>query len=161
MTITVGDKLPEGKLLRVGAGGPEAVDTADLAKGRVALFGVPGAFTGTCTNAHMPSFVRNADAFRDKGVDRIVCITVNDPFVADAWAKATGADTARIEVLADADGSVTRALGLNFDAPPAGLHGRCKRFAALLKDGVFEAVEVEDSPGQCTVSAGEALLEKV
>ena len=161
MTITVGDKLPQTKLLRVGANGPETVDSADLAQGRVALFGVPGAFTGTCTNAHMPSFVRNADAFRGKGVDRIVCLTVNDPFVADAWAKSTGADAAGIEVLADADGSMTRALGLNFDAPPAGLHGRCKRFAALLKDGVVEVIQVEDSPGQCTVSAGEALLEKV
>ena len=161
MTITVGDKLPEGKLLRVGANGPEAVDTADLARGRVALFGVPGAFTGTCTNAHMPSFVRNADAFRGKGVDRIVCMTVNDPFVADAWAKATGADKAGIEVLADADGSLTRALGLNFDAPPAGLQGRCKRFAALLNDGVFEVFQPEESPGQCSVSAGESLLEKV
>lgn len=161
MTITVGDNLPQAKLLRVGANGPETVDSADLARGRVALFGVPGAFTGTCTNAHMPSFVRNADAFRGKGVDRIVCLTVNDPFVADAWAKSTGADAAGIEVLADADGSMTRALGLNFDAPPAGLHGRCKRFAALLKDGVVEAIQVEDSPGQCTVSAGEALLEKV
>lgn len=161
MTITVGDKLPQGKLLRVGANGPETVDTADLAQGRVALFGVPGAFTGTCTNAHMPSFVRNADAFRGKGVDRIVCVTVNDPFVADAWAKSTGAQDAGIEVLADADGSLTRALGLNFDAPPAGLHGRSKRYAALLKDGTFEALDVEDSPGQCGVSAGEALLEKV
>lgn len=161
MTITVGDKLPQTKLLRVGANGPETVDSAELAQGRVALFGVPGAFTGTCTNAHMPSFVRNADAFRGKGVDRIVCLTVNDPFVADAWAKSTGADAAGIEVLADADGSMTRALGLNFDAPPAGLHGRCKRFAALLKDGVVEVIQVEDSPGQCSVSAGEALLEKV
>ncbi|VDS07612.1 Putative peroxiredoxin [Paracoccus haematequi] len=161
MTITVRDKLPAGKLLRVGANGPEAVDTADLSQGRVALFGVPGAFTGTCTNAHMPSFVRSADAFRDKGVGRIVCLTVNDPFVADAWAKSTGADKAGIEVLADADGSLTKALGLDFDAPPAGLFGRCKRFAALLKDGVFEVIEIEDSPGQCSVSAGEALLEKV
>jgi peroxiredoxin len=160
MTITVGDKLPQGKMLRVGANGPEAVDSADLSQGRIALFGVPGAFTGTCTNAHMPSFVRNADAFRAKGVDRIVCMTVNDPFVADAWAKSTGADAAGIEVLADADGSLTKALGLNFDAPPAGLHGRCKRFAALLKDGEIEVMQVEDSPGQCTVSAGEALLEK-
>lgn len=161
MTIAVGDKLPQGKLLRVGDNGPEAVDTAELTQGRVALFGVPGAFTGTCTNAHMPSFVRNADAFRDKGIDRIVCLTVNDPFVASAWAKSTGADDAGIEVLADADGSVTRAMGLNFDAPPAGFHGRCKRFAALLDNGEFTAFDVEDSPGQCGVSAGEALLEKV
>lgn len=160
MTITVGDKLPAGQALRVGENGPEAVDLAGLASGRVAIFGLPGAFTGTCTNAHMPSFIRSADAFRAKGVDRIVCLTVNDPFVTDAWAKATGADKAGIEVLADADGSVTQALGLSFDAPPAGLYGRCKRFAALLKDGRFEVVDIEDSPGTCSVSAGEALLEK-
>lgn len=159
MTVTVGDTLPAGTLLRVGANGPEAVDTAELARGRVALFGVPGAFTSTCTNAHMPSFVRTADAFRDKGIDRIVCLTVNDPFVAAAWATSTGADTAGIEVLADADGSVTRALGLAFDLPQMGFHGRCQRFAALLADGRFEAVDIEEGRG-CTVSGGEALLEK-
>ncbi|RNF34127.1 peroxiredoxin [Paracoccus methylarcula] len=160
MSISTGDNFPQGKLLRVGDKGPEAVDTGELAKGRVAIFGLPGAFTGTCTNAHMPSFIRTADQFRAKGVDRIICLTVNDPFVCDAWAKSTGAPDAGIEVLADADGSVTKALGLDFDAPPAGLYGRCKRFAALLKDGNFEVIDVEDSPGQCSVSAGEALLEK-
>ena len=160
MTVQAGDTFPAGKLLHVGANGPEAVDAADLATGRVAIFGLPGAFTGTCTNAHMPSFIRTADAFRAKGVDRVICLTVNDPFVTDAWAKSTGADKAGIEVLADADGSVTKALGLDFDAPPAGLYGRCKRFSALLKDGVFQVIHVEDSPGQCSVSAGEALLEE-
>ena len=160
MTITVGDKLPAGKALRVGDSGPEEVDLAEVASGRVAVFGLPGAFTGTCTNAHMPSFIRSADAFRDKGISRIVCLTVNDPFVTDAWSRATGADKAGIEVLADADGSITKALGLSFDAPPAGLYGRCKRFAALLNEGSFEVVEIEDSPGTCSVSAGEALLEK-
>lgn len=160
MSISTGDDFPQGKLLRVGESGPEAVETSDLAKGRVAIFGLPGAFTGTCTNAHMPSFIRTADQFRAKGVDRIICLTVNDPFVCDAWAKSTGAPDAGIEVLADSDGSVTKALGLNFDAPPAGLYGRCKRFAALLKDGKLEVIDVEDSPGQCSVSAGEALLEK-
>jgi len=161
MTIKAGDKLPEGQLLRVGDSGPEGVPTASLMQGKVALFGLPGAFTGTCTNAHMPSFVRNADAFRQKGVSRIVCVTVNDPFVAKAWSDQTGAADAGIEVLADADGSVTKALGLNFDAPPVGFFGRCKRFAALVEDGVVKAIDVEDSPGACGVSAGEALLEKV
>lgn len=160
MTLAAGDKFPAGNLLKVGENGPEAVDTASLT-GRMAIFGVPGAFTGTCTNAHMPSFVRTADQFRAKGVDRIICLTVNDPFVADAWAKATGADKAGIEVLADADGSVTKALGLSFDAPPAGLFGRAKRFAGLLNDGVVEVLDLEDSPGQCSISAGETLLEKV
>ena len=161
MTITAGDKLPQGQLLRVGEAGPEAVDLADLATGKIALFGLPGAFTGTCTNAHMPSFVRSADAFRAKGVSRIVCVTVNDPFVAKAWAEQTGATEAGIEVLADADGSVTKAMGLGFDAPPVGFFGRCKRFAALVEDGVLTTIDVEDSPGTCTVSAGEALLERV
>nr|WP_111301974.1 peroxiredoxin [Paracoccus saliphilus] len=161
MTITAGTKLPEGQLLRVGESGPESVPTSDLMQGRVVLFGLPGAFTGTCTNAHMPSFVRSADAFRQKGVNRIVCVTVNDPFVAKAWAEQTGAIDAGIEVLADADGKVTAALGLDFDAPPVGFFGRCKRFAALVEDGVFKTIDVEDSPGACTVSAGEALLEKV
>lgn len=160
MTIQTGDSFPEGRLLRVGESGPEAVETSELAQGRVAIFGLPGAFTGTCTNAHMPSFIRTAAQFREKGVNRIVCLTVNDPFVCDAWAKATGAPDAGIEVLADADGSVTRAMGLDFDAAPAGLFGRCKRFAALMTDGKIDVIDVEDSPGMCSVSAGEALLEK-
>ncbi|MDO5631748.1 MAG: peroxiredoxin [Paracoccus sp. (in: a-proteobacteria)] len=159
MTIKANDKLPQGKVLVLGEDGPKEVALADLTKGRVAIFGLPGAFTGTCTNAHMPSFIRTADAFRAKGIDAILCLTVNDPFVAGAWARETGADAAGIQVLADADGSVTKAMGLNFDAPPAGLYGRCKRFAALARDGVFEVVQIEDSPGTCSVSAGEALLE--
>ena len=160
MTITTGDKLPQAQLLRVGANGPESLSTDSMMQGRVALFGLPGAFTGTCTNAHMPSFVRTADAFRQKGIDRIICIAVNDPFVVKAWSDATGAENAGIEVLADADGSLTKALGLNFDAPPVGFFGRCKRFASLLRDGTFEVIDVEDSPGSCGIGAGESLLEK-
>ncbi|AUH33540.1 peroxiredoxin [Paracoccus tegillarcae] len=159
MTIKAGDKLPDGKLLHLGEGGPAAVDMADLAKGRVVIFGLPGAYTGTCTTAHMPSFIRTADQFRAKGVDRIVCLTVNDPFVATAWARETGADKAGIEVLADADGSVTAAMGLNFDAPPAGFYGRCQRCAMIVSDGAVEVIQIEDSPGVCTVSGGEALLD--
>ena len=161
MTITAGDTLPQGQLLRVGENGPESVSTEGMMQGKVALFGLPGAFTGTCTNAHMPSFVRSADAFRAKGVARIVCITVNDPFVAKAWSDQTGAGEAGIEVLADADGSVIKAMGLDFDAPPVGFFGRSKRFAALIEDGVVKTIDIEDSPGTCSVSAGESLLEKV
>ena len=161
MTIKAGDRLPDANLLRVGDNGPEQVPTADLMQGRVALFAVPGAFTGTCTNAHMPSFVRTAQSFRDKGVARVVCVTVNDPFVAAAWDKQTGASDAGIEVLADADGSFTRAMGQSFDAPPAGLLGRSKRYALLASDGRVDVINVEDGPGQCSVSAGESLLEQV
>ena len=161
MAISKGDRLPDGKLLKLGANGPEEVQAADLAKGRVAIFAVPGAYTPTCTNQHMPSFVKNAANFRDKGIDRIVCVTVNDPFVAAAWGKDTGASDAGIEVLADADGSFTKVLGLSFDAAAAGLLGRSKRYAMLLSDGTVERIEVEEAPGTCSVTSGESLLEQV
>lgn len=161
MAITTADKLPAGELIKLGANGPEKVAVSDIGAGHVAIFAVPGAFTPTCSQAHMPSFVRTADAFRAKGVSRIYCITVNDPFVADAWAKATGADTAGIEVLADADGSFTKALGMDFDAAAAGLLGRSKRYAMLVKDGVVEVLHLEESPGACEVSGGESLLAAV
>lgn len=159
MAISKGDTLPEGKLLKLGESGPETVALADIASGYAAIFAVPGAYTPTCTNAHMPGFVKNADALRAKGVDRIVCVTVNDPFVAAAWARDTGATDAGIEVLADADGSVTKALGLDFDAPPAGLLGRSKRYAMLVKNGVVTELQVEESPGACSISSGESLLD--
>ena len=91
MSIAKGDKLPDGKLVKLGENGPETIEVGALRQGRVAIFAVPGAYTPTCTNAHMPSFVKNAGAIRDKGVSRIICVTVNDPFVAGHWAKDTGA----------------------------------------------------------------------
>jgi cytochrome c peroxidase len=160
MAISKGDRLPAGKLMKPGEGGPTEVDVADLGQGLVAIFAVPGAYTPTCSNSHMPSFVRNAQKFRDKGVSRIVCITVNDPFVAGAWARDTGAAEAGIEVLADADGSFTRALGMNIEGP-GWVNGRSKRYAMLVRDGVVERIEVEPSPGTCTVSSGESLLELI
>jgi len=160
MSIAKGDKLPEGKLLKPGANGPEDLAAADLAKGRVAIFAVPGAYTPTCTNAHMPSFVKNADKFREKGVSRVVCITVNDPFVAGNWAKDTGATDAGIEVLADADGSFTKALGMNIEG--AGwINGRSKRYAMLVDDGTVSEIQVEESPGACSISSGDSLLDLV
>lgn len=161
MTIKEGDRLPDATLLHFGEDGPGSVELSELTAGTVVLFGVPGAFTRTCTAAHVPSFVRTADAFRAKGVARIVCVAVNDPFVMAAWSESTGAAAAGIEMYGDADGALTRAMGLDFDAPPVGLHGRSKRFAMVVEDGVVRALDVEDSPGACTVSSGEALLEKV
>lgn len=157
MSIAKGGKLPAGKLVKLGENGPEPVDAAELAQGRVAVFAVPGAYTPTCTNAHMPSFVKNAGALRDKGVSRIVCITVNDPFVAGQWAKDTGATGAGIEVLADADGSFTKALGMDIQAD-GWVKGRSKRYAMLVNGGTVEVLEIEESPGACAVSSGDSLL---
>ena len=160
MAIGQGDRLPSGQLLMKGKDGIEQVDPSAI-PGRAAIFAVPGAFTGTCTNEHMPSFVRTADQFRAKGIDRVVCVTVNDPSVAAAWAESTGADAAGIEVLADADGAWTKAMGMDFDAPQAGFHGRSKRYAMLVRDGVIEVMQAETGTGGVTVSGGEALLEQV
>lgn len=159
MTISTGDSLPEATLLHMGANGPEAVALAPKLKGRkVVIFGLPGAYTGVCTTAHVPSFIRTAAKFAEKGVDEIICVSVNDPFVMKAWGESTGATAAGITFLGDADASFTKAIGLNFTAPPAGLFDRSKRFALYAEDGVVKVLHLEESPGTCEISGGEALL---
>lgn len=159
MTISQGDSLPDATLSRIGAEGPEQVALGSILKGRkVVMFAVPGAFTPTCHSAHVPSFVRTKDQFAAKGVDEIVCVSVNDPFVMKAWGEATGATDAGLTMLADAESTLTTAIGMNFDAPPVGLMARSKRYAMLLEDGKVTLLHVEESPGACEISAGEALL---
>jgi len=159
MAITPGDTLPDANLIRLGAEGPEAVALSDIAAGKtIAIFAVPGAYTPTCSSAHVPSFIRTKGDFAAKGVDTIVCVSVNDPFVMKAWGEATGATEAGLHMLADADGSFTKAIGMDFDAPPAGLIGRSKRYAMLVQDGKVTTLHVEESPGVCETSAGESLL---
>lgn len=162
MTIAVGDTLPDATLIRIGDKGPEQVALTDKTKGRkVVIFAVPGAFTPTCHSAHVPSFVRTKASFDAKGVDEIICVSVNDPFVMKAWGEATGATEAGLTMLADADSSFTAALGLSFDAPPAGLMARSQRYAMVVEDGVVKVLNLEEGPGVCEVSAGEALLETI
>ena len=159
MSISVGDKLPEGELVKMGAEGPEMVKVSDLVAGRkLAIFAVPGAYTPTCHSAHVPSFIRTKDQFDDKGVDEVICISVNDPFVMAAWSAETGAGEAGISMLSDGTGAFTKALGMDFDAPPVGLMGRSKRYAMYVEDGVVKVFQPEESPGVCEVSGGEALL---
>lgn len=161
MTISAGDKLPEANLIRLGANGPEAVSVSDLTRGRkVVIFAVPGAFTPTCHSAHVPSFVRTIDQFKAKGVDEVICISVNDVFVMKAWGEATGATAAGISMLSDT-GEYTKALGLSFDGAAAGLIGRSKRYAMYVVDGVVEKLHLEESPGACEISGGEALLAEI
>jgi cytochrome c peroxidase len=133
-----------------------------MLKGRkVAIFAVPGAFTPTCHSAHVPSFIRTKDQFAAKGVDEIICISVNDPFVMGAWGQATGATEAGITMLADATSEFTKAIGMDFDAPPAGLIARSKRYAMLVEDGTVKVLNPEESPGTCEISGGEALLDAI
>lgn len=159
MTISEGQSLPEATLLTLGDAGPEPVALASLLAGRkVVIFALPGAYTGVCSTAHVPSFIRTRAAFAEKGVDAVLCVSVNDPFVMKAWGEATGATAAGITFLADADASFTKALGMEFSAPGAGLFDRSARYAMLVEDGVVRVLHKEASPGQCEISGGEALL---
>lgn len=159
MTISQGTTLPEATLLQAGEKGVDQVAVAAKVKGRkVVIFGVPGAYTGVCSTAHVPSFIRTAEKFGAKGVDEIICVSVNDPFVMKAWGEATGGAAAGITFLADAEGAFTKALGLDFSAAAVGLIGRSKRYALYAEDGVIKVLHVEESPGVCEASGGEAML---
>lgn len=162
MAISEGAKLPEATLTHVGTNGPEMVTLSSRLAGRkVVIFAVPGAFTRTCHSAHLPSFIRTREQFAAKGIDEIICVSVNDPFVMGAWGEATGATAAGISMLGDASGAFTKAVGMEFDAPPAGLYGRSKRYAMVVEDGTVTALNVEASPGTCELSGGEALLDRL
>ena len=159
MTISTGDTLPDADLLKLGESGPETVNLSALTKGRkVVLFAVPGAYTPTCSSAHVPTFIRTKDGLDAKGVDEIICVSVNDPFVVSAWGEATGAAQAGLTMLGDPEGTFTKAIGMDFDAPPAGLIGRSKRYAMAVEDGKVSVLHVEDNPGACEATAGESLL---
>ena len=160
MTIKVGDRMPSVKLMRWGANGPEAVSTDDLFKGKtVALFGVPGAFTPKCSEAHLPGFVGEADAIKAKGVDAIICTAVNDVFVMHAWGKDQQAE-GKVDMVADGDAALTRAAGLEFDLTGKGLGLRCQRFSMLLKDGVVTQLNI-DPPGAFGKTSAEEMLKSL
>ncbi len=162
MTISVGDRLPEATLVRIGEKGPEQITVSAATKGRkVVIFAVPGAYTPTCDSAHVPSFIRTKAGFDSKGVDEIICVSVNDPFVMKAWGASTGASKAGISMLSDAAGELTRAIGMEFDAIPAGLLGRSKRYAMYVEDGVVKVLHAEASSGVCDISGGESMLESI
>ena len=160
--IKVGDTLPGATLLAVGAAGPGAVDLGEKLKGRkVVIFGLPGAYTGTCSTAHVPSFIRTAEKFAAKGVDEILCVSVNDPFVMKAWGEATGAAAGGITFLADADSSFTKAIGQEFSVPHLGFADRSKRFALYAEDGVVKVLNQGQETSACEISGGEAMLDAI
>jgi glutaredoxin/glutathione-dependent peroxiredoxin len=157
MTINVGDRIPSMTLKRLGAAGLTEVGTDDLFKGRkVVLFSVPGAFTPTCSKEHLPGFVARSAEIRSQGVDEIVCLAVNDPFVMKAWSDAQGAE-GKVSMLPDWNGELTKAMGLHQDISGAGLGVRGKRFSMLVEDGVVKSLDVEEGKG-VTVSGADACL---
>ena len=147
MAIEVGDRLPEARFLEKGREGIAAVPAGEVFAGRrVVLFGLPGAFTGMCSTQHVPSFIRVADRLRAKGVDQIVCVAVNDPQVMAAWSEATGAGAAGIRMLADADGSFTRAMGLEFRQPGEGALRAVEALFAAGRGRGGQGAEPRDEP---------------
>ena len=157
MTIAVGDTIPDITVMTPGPDGPVPVRTGEvLGSGKVVLFAVPGAFTPTCSDYHLPSYLFRHDDLVAKGVDTIACVSVNDPFVMGAWGDAQGVGD-RIVLLADGNAEFTRALGLEFDGSAVGLGTRSQRFAAIIEDGVVTTLAVEPGPGLSVSGADEIL----
>jgi peroxiredoxin len=158
MPIKVGDRLPNATFRMMTAEGPKPKTIDDIFKGKkVALFAVPGAFTPTCSNLHMPSFVNNIDAIKAKGIDTVAVTAVNDVFVLEAWKKATNA-AGKIEFLSDGNGEFAKAIDMAFDGSGNGLGTRSKRYSMLVEDGVVKKLNIEEAPGKCEISGGQTLL---
>ncbi|KQM13818.1 peroxiredoxin [Novosphingobium sp. Leaf2] len=156
MTIAIGDKLPDVKLVKVGESGPDTVQSGEYFAGKkVALFAVPGAFTPTCSAKHLPGFVEKADQLKAKGIDEIACTSVNDAFVMGAWGKA--GDAADITLLADGNAEFAKAVGLTMDGSAYGMGTRSQRYSMIVNDGVVEQLNVEAS-GSFEVSSADHLL---
>ena len=159
MTIKVGDKVPSVKLWQVTPEGVKDITTDDLFRGKkVALFAVPGAYTRTCSQRHLPSYVTNTAALKGKGIDTVACIAVNDAFVMDAWGKEHAAG--KIMMLGDGSADFTRAIGLDLDRISAGMGIRSQRYSMLVDDGIVKQLNVEPS-GEYGISSAEAMLEKL
>jgi peroxiredoxin len=158
MTIAVGDTLPAATFKVRTADGLGDVGTEQLCSGKkVVLFAVPGAFTPTCTAKHLPSFLEHLDQLKAKGVDTVACVSVNDAFVLDAWAKANAAD-GKVLMLADGNATFTKAIGMDFDGSGFGLGSRSKRYSMLIDNGTVTALNVEESPGVMEVSGADRIL---
>ena len=167
MTIKVGDKLPEGTVQEFieveGNGctvGPNTFKVEDQVKGKkIAIFGLPGAFTPTCSAKHVPSYLNNLDKLKAKGVDEVWCFAVNDPFVMGAWAKDQHA-AGKVRMMGDGSAAYTKALGLELDLTARGMGIRCQRFSALVEDGVVKVLNIE-APGKFEVSGAEPMLKQL
>lgn len=161
MTISIGEKLPQATFKEKTADGPVEITTEQLFGGkRVVLFAVPGAFTPTCSLNHLPGYLENRDAILSRGVDDIAVIAVNDWHVMGAWAQQSGG-LGKIHFLADWNAAFTKALGLDADLSAGGLGVRSRRYSMLVEDGVVKSLNIEENPGQATVSSAATMIEQL
>jgi glutaredoxin/glutathione-dependent peroxiredoxin len=160
MAIKVGDRIPSVKVKHLTKDGMKDISTDELFKGKkVAVFGLPGAFTRTCSGQHLPGFVQNADALKAKGVNTIACVSVNDAFVMDAWGKSQNVGD-KVLMLGDGNADLTKALGLEIDRSDVGFGLRSQRYSMLVDDGVVKQLNLE-KPGAFEVSGAETLLKQL
>jgi len=158
MAIQVGNKVPSATLFQMTGDGPAAITTDEIFSGKkVVLFALPGAFTPTCSAQHVPGYLKNAAALRDKGVDTIACLSVNDVFVMGAWGKDQGSE-GQILMLADGSADFTKAAGMELDLTARGLGVRSHRYAIVVEDGVVKALHLEENPGELGNSSAESML---
>ena len=162
MTISVGDAIPQTTFAKMQDGEISQISGAEVFDGRkVVIFGLPGAFTSTCDSQHVPSFMRVADDLRTKGVDEIICVATNDPWVMHAWAISTGGADAGITFLSDPESSFTLAIGMEMSAPAVGFHNRSKRYAMYVENGIVKVYNPEVQRGVCDISGGETMLAQI
>ena len=160
MSLTVGDRVPQAEFFIMTPEGRKKLPSSEVFNGKkIVLFGVPGAFTGTCHKLHVPSYLLNLDQIKAKGVDTVACLAVNDADVMHAWSKQTGAD-GKILFLADGNGDFTRAMGLERDFSAGGMGKRSARYSMIVENGVIKKMNVEDKPG-VNVSGGDTILEQL
>ena len=161
MSIQPGDKIPSAQLMHLTDAGPTPITTEELFGGKnVAIFALPGAFTPTCSNQHLPGFIEKSEELRGKGIDTIVCLSVNDAFVMGAWGKQQGA-SGKVMMVGDGNGELTEKLGLSMDGSGFGMGLRSPRYSMIVRDGVVETLNVESNPGQAVDSGVDNLLSQL
>ena len=161
MSIQPGEKIPSVQLMHLTDAGPTPITTEELFSGKtIALFALPGAFTPTCSNQHLPGFINKSDELREKGVDTIVCLSVNDAFVMGAWGQQQGAN-GKVLMVGDGNGELTEKLGLSMDGSGFGMGTRSLRYSMIVRDGVVETVNIESNPGQAVESGVDNLMSQL
>lgn len=159
--IKVGDSIPAGSFQELSDEGIDNVTTDSVFKGKkVVMFGIPGAFTPVCSEQHLPGYVSKAKQLTDKGVDAIICMAVNDPFVMKAWGSSLGAD-GKVRLLADGNAELTKAMGLDLDASGFGMSTRCHRFSMVVENGKVTKLHVQDNPLELTSASCEVILKEI
>ena len=161
MTIKTGDTLPSIPLKRLGREGMESFDLAEHISGKkVIIFAVPGAFTPTCAQKHLPGYVAHADDIKSKGIDEIICVAVNDPFVMKHWGETANTE-GRVTMIPDGNGDLTKALGLEMDGSGFGLGIRSKRYIMICNNGIVEDLQIEENPGEVELSGADICMTKL